>query len=117
MLAGRVGFPGRVAVLIALFRIPIKLSIVVLTLEQESSVLFDPVNGSAIRVKSLLFNWLLIASFDYFLTEVNAVIDCVSSPTNPFEIGFPEESKYAFAAAKIFALVLNLRSFATASTI
>ena len=56
MLAGRVGFPGRVAVLIALFRIPIKLSIVVLTLEQESSVLFDPVNGSAIRVKSFLFN-------------------------------------------------------------
>ena len=64
MLAGIVGFPGRVAVPIEIVTIPTKVSIVLLTFEQEFWLLFDPVSGSAVIVKSLLFNWLLIASFE-----------------------------------------------------
>ena len=91
-----------------------RLVILVWTLEQDAGSVFDPVEESAVIVKSWYDNWFATAAAIKSLALLNAVIDSASSPTNPFEIGDPL-SKYCKANFLEYALPSKKTSKDTAS--
>ena len=55
--------------------IPNRLSIVLLSLAHEFVLVFEPVAGSGLIVKSFTVSWLLMASLHCSLAALNAAID------------------------------------------